>query len=201
LHETPTSGPCWSGSIRLENNRPASNTFLFVFLATALALLTGTDSAIALEIKTDYTTIVYPSNATLHEFNDNLYLGRNLEFRLRAKKTVTIEEEVAFKVDILIEKAQEVMGMHIVNFNFRIILHSSADKMQQEYLATNKRKVHYKAYYSLKHNILNIGVDEVNLRVFSHELGHVIVDHYFKVRPPGKIHEVLAQYCEINITN
>lgn len=170
-------------------------------MATALALLTGISSAPAFEIKTDYTTIVYPNKATLHEFNDNLYLGRELEFLLRTKKPVTMEQEVAFKIDIIIIKAQEVMEMHINNFDFRIILHSTADKMQEKYFQTKNRTVHYKAYYSLRHNILNIGVDEVNLRVLSHELGHVIVDHYFKVRPPGKIHEILAQYCEINITN
>jgi len=200
LHETPTSKCSWRDLSLTTSSNLSLPTFL-TFLATVLTLLTASASALALELKTDYTTITFPDKGTLHEFNDNLYLGRKLEFLLRRKRAITLEDEVAAKVDLLIVKAQEVMGMPIRNFDFRIILHRTAKEMQKEYYKTKKRKVHYKAYYSLRHNILNMGANEVSLRVFSHELGHVIIDHYFKIRPPTKIHEVLAQYCEINITN
>ena len=200
MHETQTLN-CYWRNLRLTTGSSLSLPTILSFFATVLTLLTASPSALALELKTDYTTIIYPDKKTLHEFNDNLYLGRKLEFLLRRKSAVTLEDEVAAKVDILIVKAQEVMGMPIRNINFRIILHRSVKEMQKDYYRTKKKKVHYKAYYSLRHNLLNIGVNEVSLRILSHELGHVIIDHYFKIRPPGKIHEVLAQYCEINITN
>ncbi len=35
----------------------------------------------------------------------------------------------------------------------------------------------------------------------AHEIGHAIVDHYFKVRPPYNVHELMAQFVEKRISD
>jgi hypothetical protein len=46
-----------------------------------------------------------------------------------------------------------------------------------------------------------LSIRDVKLRVIAHEIGHVVVDHYFDVPPPVKIHEVLAQFAETHISD
>jgi predicted metalloprotease len=61
--------------------------------------------------------------------------------------------------------------------------------------------VNYLAFYSLSKKTIWISVDDANLHVLAHEIGHAVVDHYFKVRPPYNIHELMAQFVEKHITD
>jgi hypothetical protein len=57
------------------------------------------------------------------------------------------------------------------------------------------------AYYSLSENTVYVSVKDANLRVIAHELGHAIINHYFRERPPYHIHELMAQFAEKHITD
>jgi len=37
--------------------------------------------------------------------------------------------------------------------------------------------------------------------VLAHEIGHVVVENYFTISPPQRIHEVLAQFAERHVTD
>jgi hypothetical protein len=69
------------------------------------------------------------------------------------------------------------------------------------YLAKYGKEANHIAYYSLREDTIYISVDDTKLRVIGHEIGHAIVDHYFEVRPPYKIHELMAQFSEKHITD
>lgn len=61
--------------------------------------------------------------------------------------------------------------------------------------------VDYIAFYSPQLNRIFYSANNGRLRVICHEIGHVIVENYFKISPPQRIHEVMAQYVEKHIND
>ncbi|OQX15701.1 MAG: hypothetical protein BWK76_12685 [Desulfobulbaceae bacterium A2] len=153
------------------------------------------------ELRSQYATVLYDSPELLQEFNENLQLGRQLGYVLQMRKAITREDELRAKLDIVINKAQEVLDMRPQNLRFFIKLFPDEKGVREEYKRNYHQEVNYLAYYSLSRKTMYLSVNRVSLRVFAHEVGHVIVDHFFPVRPPYKIHELMAQYVETHITD
>jgi hypothetical protein len=57
------------------------------------------------------------------------------------------------------------------------------------------------AFISLGRMEIVISIPDTNLQVFAHEVGHAIVEQYFKPRPSYVLHELMAQYCEKHIND
>ena len=173
---------------------------LIAFLFSALCFLCVAESAWGGQQKSRYATIVYPNMQVLQEFNDNLRLNRKLNYAMR-KNVVTVADEVLAKLDIIIEKVQIVLDMFANYYHVRVVLLPDDDDVVRVYKQKYGKRVNHIAYYSLSEKTIYISVDDTNLRVVAHELGHSVVDHYFKVRPPYNIHELMAQFAEKHVTD
>lgn len=171
-----------------------------ILLLIALALIQTESSANAKELKTNYATIVYSNDELLEKFNRQITLNRQLRLLLRNQKTFTIQDEVKSKVDLVVEKVESVLEMfpEILQFNMNVM--ETAEDVQQVYMAKYDRRVDHIAYYSLKEKTIYISADDATLRVMAHEIGHTVVDHYYKTPTPSKIHEVLAQFADKYVT-
>ena len=182
-----------------------NNSLWFIIPAIGLLFtLSGTFCVSCLhayELKARKATIIYDSPDDLEEFNYNIYLSRSLGNLLKSRRVVTMEDEVRAKVDILVDKVGSVLDMNPKNLHFTLRIYPSTKGVHDVYMKSYGRKVNYIAFYSMSRKTMYLAVNKVNLRVFAHEVGHVVVDHYFKVRPPYKIHEVMAQYAEKHITD
>jgi hypothetical protein len=152
------------------------------------------------EITTRYATIIYDNMDVLRKFNRELYMGR-LRYMLPSGESETIEDEVKNKIDLIIEKVQTVLDMFPKKINFSIVIHLSAADVQKDFQRIYNKEVEYIAFFSPGENTVFYSADNGSLRVVSHEIGHVVAEHYFTVSPPPKIHEVLAQYAETHITD
>lgn len=183
----------------MKSNHTLHGTVICLFLF--LFFFYPSFSLSAYELKARKTTIVYDRSEDLEEFNYNVYLGSDLGKLLQSRRAITMEDEVRAKVDILVDRVGQVLDMYPENLQFTLRIFSDVKGVQDTYFESYGRKVNYIAYYSLSRKTMYLAADKVNLRVFAHEIGHVIVDHYFKVRPPYKIHEVMAQYAEKHITD
>ncbi len=172
-----------------------------VFLLFFLSCIFTVSQLCAYELKTSKATIIYDSPEDLEEFNYNIYMSRGLGNQLKSRRAVTMEDEVIAKVDILVDKVGSVLDMYPKNLKFTLRLFADTRGVQDLYMKNYGRKVNYIAFYSISRKTMYVAVNKVNLRVFAHETGHVVVDHYFKVRPPYKIHEVMAQYAEKHISD
>jgi len=150
------------------------------------------------EIKTRYATITYEKKEHLHKFNDKLYLGC-LKYLLKKRRALTIEDEVKCKIDLIVEKAETVLEIFPNALKFKINLVPSPTEVQKAYYNIYGKKVNYIAFYSPGKNTVFYSVKHARIRVVSHEIGHVIVQHYFKITPPVTIHELLAQFTETHI--
>ena len=158
-------------------------------------------AAYGAELKTRYATIRYNDSELLRKFNDEIYLGRQLSYQLRQLQAITVADEVGNKLNLVVEKVETVLDMFPPILYFTLVLLPTDDAVQEVYRQKYGKRVDHIAYYSLSEKTIYVSVDDINLRVLAHELGHMVADHYFKVRPPSRIHEVLAQFAETHIND
>lgn len=171
-----------------------------VLIYTGILLILFTCPAWSQEIKTRYATVRYTDEELLHTFDNELYLGRPLTRILRQMKALSKADEVKNKVDLVVEKVETVLDMFPPVIQFTLVLLPSRKDVQQVYKEKYGKRVDHIAYYSLSEKTIYISARDASLQVVAHEFGHMIVDQYFKVRPPYRIHEVLAQYAEKHVT-
>lgn len=175
----------------------SSLAFILVFLMLVV-LVPGEVMA---QLQSRYVTVRYSNKQLLHDFNDELVFNRKLRYYLRKKNIVTVQDEVIAKLDVLIEKAEVVLDMFPPNLHITVVLLGTRKDVGRVYKSKYGKKANHIAYYSLKEKTIYISVDNTKLRVIAHEIGHAIVDHYFKVRPPYNIHELMAQFTEKHISD
>lgn len=145
--------------------------------------------------------MIYASQQQLDDLNDRLELTRKLDQFVRKKNILTVEDEVLAKIDTILEKAETVLDMFPDNLHIRVVLLDSADDVARIFKEKYGKDANHIAYYSLSEDTIYISVDNARLEVLAHEMGHAIVDHYFDVRPPYNIHELMAQFTEKHITD
>ncbi len=170
------------------------------FLLLSCVLFGVTETAQAQEQKSKYVTLWYSNREVLQEFNDNLQLNRKLHYAMR-KNVVTVADEVLAKLDIIVEKVQIVLDMFPEYYHVRVAVLPDNDDVARIYKKRYGKRVNHIAYYSLSEKTIYISADDTRLRVVAHEVGHSVVDHYFKVRPPYNIHELMAQFAEKHVTD
>jgi hypothetical protein len=153
-----------------------------------------------IEIRTRYTTIIFDDDKYLTRFNKEIRLG-SLSYLLRDKKSITVEDEVKNKLDVIIDRVQDILSMYPKEVSFKIVLLPSSDDVQNTFKNKYKKDVDYIAFYSPKDKTIYISIKDVNLSVLVHEIAHVIVDFYYGIPTPSKIHEVLAHYVETHFSD
>lgn len=177
-------------------NKRFLGIFLFLLLVFQVPF-----TARAAEAKSRYLTLKYEDKKILRDFNDELMLSRKLSYYLSNKKIVTAEDEVLAKLDIIIEKAEIVLDMFPANLHLTVVLLPTSSDVALMYMKKYGKQADHIAYYSFKEDTIYISVDDTKLQVIAHEIGHAIVDHYFQVRPPYNIHELMAQFTEKHISD
>ncbi len=171
-----------------------------VVIAGILLFLATAAPARCAQLQNRYVTVVYNSQDLLRSFDSQIYLGDSLG-ALMPKNTVTTGDEVLAKVGLVTEKAETVLNMFPNNLHFTLILLPNSDDVDRVFYQRYRKSVNYISFYSLSEKTIYISVDDANLHVLAHEIGHAVVDHYFKVRPPYNIHELMAQFVEKHITD
>ena len=156
---------------------------------------------LAQSAKSRYVTLQYSNKELLHDFNDQIRLGRKLSHNLKRRNIITVEDEVLAKIDTIIEKAEVILDMFPNNMKITVVLLPGSRDVSRVFKQKYGKNVNHIAYYSLSEDTIYISVNDAKLRVLAHEIGHAVVDHYFKVRPPYNIHELMAQFTEKHITD
>lgn len=173
---------------------------LKILVPVFLLLFFTAGTAAGFEIQTRYATIEYENAKDLQRFNRKLRMG-SLGFRLSGKKNETVEDEVRNKIDVIVEKVEVVLEMFPDDMKFKIVICDSMKGVREEYKRIYGVERDYIAFYSPGRDTVFYSAKNINLRIASHEIGHVVAEKYFDVSPPVKIHEVLAQYAERHITD
>jgi len=157
-------------------------------------------NAYAAELESRYATITYFDKDDLREFNNELYMGR-LKSQIKRNRGDTIEDEVVAKINFIVEKVMVVLDMFPSPLKFSIVIHPDTKEVQKDFKNIYHIDVGYIAFYSPSKNRVFYSAEDANLRVVSHEIGHVVAENYFTISPPQKIHEVMAQFAEKHVTD
>jgi hypothetical protein len=168
-----------------------------MFLSGILLCILSSVS-VAYELKSRYTTIIYSGDDQVRRFNKELSLG-SLSYLLRNRTSITSADEAANKLDVLIERVETILEMYPRELKFNVVLLSSENEVQDVFRKRYGRNVDYIAFYSPRDKTIYLSVKDIELGVLAHEIGHVIVDFYYGISTPAKIHEVLAQYVETHL--
>lgn len=175
---------------------------LLRYICPVLLCVVLIQPALAVEVKSRYVTLQYSNKRLLREFNNKLIIGRKLTAMMRKKNVETVEDGVLAKVDVIAEKVQVVLDMFPDKIHFTLVLLSDDDDVAKKYTQKYGKHLANIAYYSLSEKTIYISVDDTNLRVLAHEIGHAVTDQYFNVkRPPYKMHELMAQFAEKHVTD
>lgn len=155
----------------------------------------------AKEAKSRYVSLRYSSQELLRDFNEEIELGRKLGSYVRKTQIVTIEDEVLAKLDAVVEKAETVLEMFPDKLHIRVVLLATSADVAAVFREKYNKNANHIAFYSLSEDTIYISVDDSKLEVLAHEIGHAIVDHYFDVRAPYNVHELMAQFVEKRIND
>lgn len=165
-----------------------------------LLAVSSLNSAMGMEFETRYATVIYEDTGALRKFNKKLNMG-SLSYLLSGKKSETVEDEVRNKIDLIVEKVETVLDMFPDDIRFTIVIHMAQKGVRASHQQIYGVEVDYIAFYSPSEDTVFYSAKNTSLRVVAHEIGHVVAEKYFVVSPPVKIHEVLAQYAEMHITD
>ena len=169
-----------------------------IAIVTLLCVLMAADCSCGDSLESRYAMIIYDSDDLLKEFNSGIRLG-SLSYLMRNKSNMTVGDEVRNKVDIIAEKVQLVLEMFPKTLKFRVVLLASASEVRRVYKGRYGKDVSFISFYAPVEKTVYVSTDDVNLRIFGHELAHAVIDQYFKVSPAVKIHELLAKFAESHL--
>jgi hypothetical protein len=124
----------------------------------------------------------------------SFYFGKD-----RGSRLSSAQQKIAYNLDVLFTRAQEVLDMHPVMKKIRVFIFRDRDELQEEYFRMFRRREDIKSFYVYKFNAIFISEDDSSDSIMAHEMGHAIVNHYFKVMPPEKVSEMLAGYVDLHL--
>jgi hypothetical protein len=154
----------------------------------------------AFEIKSQYAVISYANDDMLQTLNSRLFISR-FKYLIKEKRPMTVEEEVMGKIDLITVKVEEILEMFPPNLQYTLSLCENMDQVKDNFVTLHQREWKRPGFYSPINDTIYLSARHAKINVVAHEVGHVVVEKYFKVRPPVKIHEILAQFAEQHITD
>ena len=176
-------------------NLQLRKSLILLFTAGLLINPTGADAA---NLETRYASVIYEDIELLQIFHRKVKLG-GIRFSFGQRVNTNLPGEVRKKINQLNGRVQEILEMKPHNMRFRIVLLPNRKEVQKIYKEQYNRKVDFIAFYSPLDKTVYLSVKDLRLRVYVHEVAHAVIDHYFEIAPPVKIHEMLAQYVEAKI--
>jgi hypothetical protein len=112
------------------------------------------------------------------------------------------QHRIGIPLNDVFEKAEVVLDIFpqpIQKVN--VLLCDDCVEVRKVYRERYKKDFNGISFISLGRMEIVISIPDVNLQVFAHEVGHAIVEQYFKPRPSYVLHELMAQYCEKHIND
>ncbi len=172
------------------------NTYLFSFLVLLLLDVLFLPAHLHAEHKNSNVTLHCTSEEILREFNQRLDLGPIPCEAVATEDEVPVEEQVAAKLDAIIERAKIVLNMYPKNMHVNVVILPTSQECSAVFTQKYGKKEEQIAYYSLSEDTVYISATDASLGVIAHELGHAIIDFNFFERPPYQVHELMAQSVE-----
>lgn len=150
-------------------------------------------------VSSNYFTIYYRPDANLYGIEREL-TARALNFDQAARYgNMTVLDEICLRLDKLFSRVKELLNMYPKIPKVVIKIFKDRQELGDEYCKIFSKKDDPKAYYVKDYNTIYTSEADIADSVVTHEMAHVIIDHYFEVVPPEKVSEILASYVDAHI--
>ncbi len=166
---------------------------IYIIISTSLP-------SASLELQSKYARLICPDDDTLQMLNNRLFVSR-FRFMSTEKRPMTIEDEVTGKIDLITLKVQEILDMFPPHLQYTFSICESMEQVNNHFVRINSSDLKRPGFYAPSTDTVYVSARHARIQVVAHEIGHVVVDKYFKIRPPMKIHELLSQFVEKHITD
>ena len=154
------------------------------------------------EIETRHAVICYRRLADLTALNARIrYFPKGVAVTMLAPPANfdSLSAVLARKVDALYERAQEILDMRRRLPRVTIRVYADRQALGAAFTALFDAPCHLRAWYLFERRSVYVTVEDVNEGMLAHEMGHHIIDHFFKVRPPANTAEILARYIDAHL--
>lgn len=119
--------------------------------------------------------------------------------RIKVPDGTSAEGEMAAKFDTLFRRAQEILDMYPPGVHTTVKILEDKQDIQGIHVKQFGYGTKAIAFYLFEKNTIYAARKDLSERVLAHEMGHCIIDHYFRVRPPRKIEELLASQVDTQL--
>lgn len=119
--------------------------------------------------------------------------------RVKAAKGETRESELAAKFDTVFRRAEEILDMYPPGVHTTVKIAKEHDEIARAHAGRYGHGTDAVAFYAFEENTIYTAIKDLSEEVLVHEMAHCIIDHYFQVRPPRKIEELLAMHVDAEL--
>jgi len=109
------------------------------------------------------------------------------------------EEKIAYRMDALMERVKQILDIYPQGVRINIKIFKTRKELNDFYGSIFKTNSNYNSFYINKLKTIYISEQDVSDSILAHEIGHVVVDHYFKVVPSETVREMLATYVDLHL--
>jgi hypothetical protein len=114
-------------------------------------------------------------------------------------KTLDVDAALRDVLDALYLEVCDILDIHIYSLKIDLKVVPDKNAVAEVLAGYLGRRPNMPSFYYSQKNAIYISAQDFNLGMFSHEVAHAIITHYFVVPPPEKVQEVLAGYVEYSV--
>lgn len=158
----------------------------------------------AFKVEGDYCTLYFVGNVDFNELDKHLNIRfvNISEMERRALRTTSsISKRIALKCDIILLRSEQILDMYPADFHVNVVFYETTEMLDDAYEEIMSERRHLYSYYVYENNTIYTTQSRINENVLGHEFGHAIVNHYFIVRPPETVRELLSQYVDYHLND
>jgi len=177
-----------------------------LILITVLLRVLCSPEAFAEEhvFRSKMVTIRYNDHQLLEEFEKKIRPGsfsRAMNSIFLGEKLVPKDASLGELLDALFKRVQQILDMPLPSLRVQIQLLKDQKDVSWTWASITGKPTKAPAFYWKKTNTIYLQPQEISTGILAHEMGHAVIDHYFVIRPPPKIAEMLCQYVDKEISS
>jgi hypothetical protein len=173
-----------------------------MILSSVLGSSSADELDTAFKVEGEYCTLYFVGNVDFDKLDKhlNIRLINISETERKALRTTSsISKRIALKCDIILLRSEQILDMYPADFHVNVVFYESTKMLDDAYEEIMGERIHLYSYYVYENNTIYTTQDRINENVLGHEFGHAIVNHYFFVRPPETVRELLSQYVDYHL--
>jgi len=151
-------------------------------------------------VESAYFTIYYKPDCNLKKIERRLrtrYLC--IEKDMKLSRPETPPEKIAYRMDILMKKVEEILGMKPRKMRVKVRIFKNRKELNEEYYNMFKNNETPRSFYIYKYNTIYTTERDISDSVMSHEMAHAVLDNYFVMRAPEEIAEILTRHVDLHL--